>query len=61
MGQQLELFGYSSGMEQVRQLNERLPDLIARYGANCFYQAAVTNPAAYLPESRFQLRAVAAI
>lgn len=62
MGQQLDLFDYyGSGTEQARRLNEHLPDLIARYGAGCFYQAAVTNPAAYLPEGRFQLRTVAGI
>lgn len=52
-GQQLELF--TCGGEQERRLEEVLPRLVTRYGDNRFYQAAVTSPLAYLPESRFHL------
>lgn len=52
-GQQLDLFTF--GGEQERRLDEVLPNLAARYGDNRFYQATVTSPLAYLPESRFHL------
>ena len=52
-GQQLDLFAF--GGEQERRLDEVLPGLAARYGANRFYQATVTSPLAYLPEHRFHI------
>lgn len=52
-GQQLDLFSF--GGEQERRLDEVLPNLVARYGDNRFYQATVTSPLAFLPESRFHL------
>ncbi|MEW5956275.1 MAG: hypothetical protein AB1801_01025 [Chloroflexota bacterium] len=54
-GQQLELFTLENGAEQAKRLRQVLPELASRYGGDRFYQAAVTNPLAYLPESRFQL------
>lgn len=55
-GRQLDLFTH--GGEQEQRLRETLPDLLARYGPDRFYAPAVTHPAAYLPEGRFQLRPV---
>ena len=52
-GRQLDLFVF--GGEQERRLEKVLPDLAARYGANRFYQAAITSALAYLPEHRFHL------
>lgn len=54
-GQQLELFTLEDGAEQTNRLRQVLPELISRYGRDSFFQTAVTNPLAYLPESRFHL------
>jgi hypothetical protein len=35
-----------------------LKDLVARYGADCFYRVSLINPEAHLPERRFRLREV---
>lgn len=57
-GQQLDLFAGGGGVEQERRLSDTFSNLIRRYGRNCFYQASLSNPLAYLPEARFQLRPV---
>jgi DNA polymerase IV len=56
VGQQLDLF--ASGVEQGSRLHEALKDLVARYGADCFYQIALSNAEAYLPERRFLLKRI---
>jgi DNA polymerase IV len=56
VGQQLDLF--ASGVEQGSRLCETLKDLVARYGADCFYQIALPNAEAHLPERRFLLKRV---
>jgi nucleotidyltransferase/DNA polymerase involved in DNA repair len=53
LGRQLDLFNHQTNQEN--RLNDVLPDLIARYGQERFYQPSLTNSAAYLPEQRFQL------
>jgi DNA polymerase IV len=57
-GQQLDLFAHPGQVEQARRLSDLMPGLVARYGPDSFYRAAVTNPAAPLPEHRFHLRGV---
>jgi nucleotidyltransferase/DNA polymerase involved in DNA repair len=53
-GQQLDLFVHQTGQE--RQLRQALKDLVARYGAGCFYRASLPNREAHLPERRFRLQ-----
>ena len=53
-GQQLDLFVHRTGQE--RRLHDVLKDLVARYGADCFYRISLTDREARLPERRFQLR-----
>jgi DNA polymerase-4 len=55
-GQQLDLFVHRTGQES--RLRHALKDLVARYGAGCFYQVSLINPEAHLPERRFRLREV---
>lgn len=55
-GQQLDLFAHRNPAGQARRLRELLPDLLARHGPDCFYQAILTNETALLPEHRFHLR-----
>jgi DNA polymerase-4 len=55
-GQQLDLFVHRTGQES--RLRHALKDLVARYGADCFYQVSLINPEAHLPERRFRLREV---
>ena len=52
-GEQLELFLPQIG--QADRLQRSLEDLTARYGVDCFYQAALLNQADRLPERRFRL------
>ena len=56
--QQLDLFSERNPSAQVRQLRELIPQLVAQYGADCFYEPVVTNPQATLPERRFEFRGV---
>jgi len=53
-GQQLDLFVHQVGQEH--RLREVLKDLVARYGADCFYRITLTDREARLPEHRFQLQ-----
>jgi DNA polymerase-4 len=55
-GQQLDLFVHRTGQES--RLRHALKDLVARYGAGCFYQVSLINPEAHLPERRFRLQEV---
>jgi nucleotidyltransferase/DNA polymerase involved in DNA repair len=55
-GQQLDLFVHRTGQES--RLCHALKDLVARYGAGCFYRVSLINPEAHLPERRFRLREV---
>lgn len=57
VGQQLDLFSHGGGQEG--RLRALLPDLLARYGPGRLYTPALTNPAAYLLERRFQLQPLA--
>jgi len=52
-GQQLDLFVHRA--EQESRLRDVLRDLVARYGADCFYRISLTDRAARLPERRFRL------
>lgn len=56
--QQLDLFSERSPSEQPHKLRELIPQLIARYGADCFYEPVITNPQATLPERRYEFRGV---
>jgi len=56
VGEQLDLFVHQSGQE--RRLRVGLSDLVARHGAACFYQVALLDQSAPLPERRFRLREV---
>jgi nucleotidyltransferase/DNA polymerase involved in DNA repair len=58
-GQQLDLFVHQTG--QASRLGDVLKNLIARYGADCFYQASLADRQARLPEQRFRLREVAGL
>ena len=53
-GRQLDLFAQAAEQERLRCL---LEDLVARYGADCFFRVSLTDQTARLPERRFQLRA----
>lgn len=55
-GEQLDLFIHRTG--QGNRLREALKNLVARYGADCFYQVSLLNRAISLPERRFRLREV---
>lgn len=55
-GQQLDLFVHRTGQES--RLRHALKDLVARYGAGCFYRVSLINPEAHLPERRFRLQEV---
>jgi hypothetical protein len=55
-GHQLDLFVHQTG--QASRLGDVLKNLVARYGADCFYQASLIDRQARLPERRFQLREV---
>jgi DNA polymerase-4 len=55
-GQQLDLFVHQTGQES--RLHEVLKNLVARYGANCFYRVSLINRKAHLPERRFRLKKV---
>jgi len=54
--QQLDLFPDRTPSEQAHQLRKLIPQLIARYGADCFYEPVLTDPQAILPERRFEFR-----
>jgi len=56
VGEQLDLFRPQTG--QQHRLRRVLADLVARYGADCFYHISLTDRAASLPERRFRLREV---
>jgi DNA polymerase-4 len=53
---QLDLFINLTLSRQEQNFEALLPGFLARYGADCFYDTALTNPLAHLPEQRFQLR-----
>jgi hypothetical protein len=53
-GQQLDLFIHQT--RQRQRLDDVLKDLLARYGAGCFYQASLFDRAAPLLERRFQMQ-----
>jgi DNA polymerase-4 len=53
VGEQLDLFVHQSGQES--RLRAGLGDLVARHGATCFYQVALLDQSAPLPERRFRL------
>jgi hypothetical protein len=53
-GQQLDLFIHRTGQRQ--RLDDVLKDLLARYGAGCFYQASSFDRTAPLLERRFQIQ-----
>jgi hypothetical protein len=53
---QFDLFINPTLSRQEQNFEALLPGFLARYGADCFYDLALTNPLAYLPEQRFQLR-----
>ncbi|MBE7557377.1 MAG: hypothetical protein HS126_40585 [Anaerolineales bacterium] len=53
-GYQLDLFVHQTRQENF--LRDLLPNLLARFGPSSFFQPAVINPLAYLPEHRFQLQ-----
>jgi DNA polymerase-4 len=53
LARQLDLFNHQPHPEN--RLDEALSGLISRYGQDRFYQPTLTNPAAYLPEQRFQM------
>jgi DNA polymerase-4 len=55
---QLELFAPAHQADHLAHLQALLPRLVRRYGPHCFYEPVLTNPHAYLPERRFQFRAV---
>jgi nucleotidyltransferase/DNA polymerase involved in DNA repair len=56
--EQLPLLAVPAHLQQEKRLVELLPDLVARYGPDCFYQVTLTNPLAGLLERRFQIREV---
>jgi nucleotidyltransferase/DNA polymerase involved in DNA repair len=56
VGEQLDLFVHQSGQED--RLRAGLNDLVARHGAACFYQVALLDQSAPLPERRFRLQKV---
>jgi hypothetical protein len=56
--EQLDLFNHQNRAEQEKRIYALLPDLIARYGSDCFAEVMLTNQLAHLPERRFSLRAV---
>jgi nucleotidyltransferase/DNA polymerase involved in DNA repair len=56
--EQLDLFNHQNRAEQEKRIYTLLPDLIARYGSDCFAEVMLTNQLAHLPERRFSLRAV---
>jgi nucleotidyltransferase/DNA polymerase involved in DNA repair len=58
VGQQLDLFVHQTGQEG--RLHEVLKNLVARYGANCFYRVSLINRGTHLPERRFRLKRVEA-
>lgn len=56
---QLTLLPDPNQADQANRLRELIPQLVARYGPDCFYEPTITNPHAYLPERRFEFRGVA--
>ncbi len=56
VGEQLDLFVHQSGQES--RLRAGLGDLVARHGAACFYQVALLDQSAPLPERRFRMQKV---
>ena len=55
-GQQLDLFMHHTGQRQ--RLRDVLKDLLARYGAGCFYRASLFDQATPLLERRFRMQEV---
>jgi hypothetical protein len=54
LGEQLPLLEEPVAVTQARWL----PELLARYGADRFFQPEITDQTAPLPEHRFELRGV---
>jgi hypothetical protein len=57
--EQLSLLPDPNHADQANRLRELIPQLVTRYGPDCFYEPVITNPHAYLPERRFEFHGVA--